>query len=969
MDNEEKSHLVSKILVALLKHQVTRVIGEEMLGILAGELAALGIGQLDAWLSRQLGNQAILDQINKASEKADACFLEECQDPDLQEAIRSLPLRGLPELGEALLTLPDQVSDVHLSNAIRLVMERDWRGLSAEKIDHAANLYLSCIRRALLSVEKYALPFIFLTMEQIIAKVSDLQKVVNGISERLKTAPAPHSIPFYQPPQLPPDNNLPAIGVLPPGSKVPFKSNAIFTGREVDLLALKQALLDENLNEPEVGRAAVLTGMGGIGKTQLAVEFCHRYGRFFHGVLWLRADQDIQAAIVEYSAGLGLEVWSESPSSGFERALIALQQTGPHLVVLDNAEYQHIVQTWLPQLANARVLITSRIGLWPPDLGLYVHSLETLPRQESISLLCKLAPRLRKIEKAQLNLIPEKLGDLPLALDLAGRYLSDRIDLDPAGYLIELDEAGWALKHTSLRDWVEHNPTLHSTNLAASFTLSWTKLSEDETLARQFYLTCAFCPPNTPIPLNVFLTTADVSSKNPSIDTARALRHLYRTGLLVATEHGPSIHPLMREFADLELSEIGKAKFKQGLETNILQTLDDPINKVANALNAGEALLALTNDPEWRISKVRGPVLSSLVGLMTNAGAPISDRRRAALLLTRLEWLKDIASLVAEEMLDYLELAGRYVHQDKDRQYILNEITIPILESETKELTPLQRAQFLVFQAAMRAQLSDLDQAKADYEQACKIANTWKTVGVQASPADLIRARVRLGLGHHLAIQAEEHPLDPNEARLLQDQAVDLFLASLDSAQRYGQDPVLQAYIFGELSWIYASLQIWSEAESQYRQALNILDQANITARSDPEAVAICRAKILGTASLVRWEKGNYFPENSKEAAAEYQDAYQLVREEIKLLNEEVVRETEEGAIAQLNAGDYLRILAEQPEANKTDLIEKACEHWAAARMWANRLGVPDIVQLAIERLSDPGEAIRLVTGVEPAEE
>ena len=89
----------------------------------------------------------------------------------------------------------------------------------------------------------------------------------------------------YTPPPLPDLDTLPGPGPLPPGSRIPFARNALFTGREEPLKALARALLHNNRPFVLVG------GIGGIGKTQLAVEFAYRCGCFFQGVHWINAAQ------------------------------------------------------------------------------------------------------------------------------------------------------------------------------------------------------------------------------------------------------------------------------------------------------------------------------------------------------------------------------------------------------------------------------------------------------------------------------------------------------------------------------------------------------------------------------------------------------------------------------------------------------------------------------------------------------
>src|SRR5262249_9732951 len=74
---------------------------------------------------------------------------------------------------------------------------------------------------------------------------------------------------------------VPDPAPLPPRSRMPLRPNPLFVGRADDLRALAAALKSG-------GTAVITTGIGGVGKTQLAAEFAHRYGQFFvGGVFWL----------------------------------------------------------------------------------------------------------------------------------------------------------------------------------------------------------------------------------------------------------------------------------------------------------------------------------------------------------------------------------------------------------------------------------------------------------------------------------------------------------------------------------------------------------------------------------------------------------------------------------------------------------------------------------------------------------
>jgi len=361
----------------------------------------------------------------------------------------------------------------------------------------------------------------------------------------------------YQPPDPPQFDEIPQRGDLPPGSHVPFSPNRVFTGREEDLLKLARSLFRSDSKGVTITQtAAVATGLGGVGKTQLAIEFCYRYGRFFHGVHWIQADHEITAEIAACGSEMDLSPWPDELEKQTNLTLQAWKESGPRLVIFDNVEDPASVQDWLPRLPKSRLLLTSRSSEWPPGLDIEHHPLGVLPRSESLELLRALAERLKDIPDRELDLVADRLGDLPLALDLAGNYLRSRPTLTPKEYLTELDEAGRSLlEHPAFSDWIKHNPTKHSTSLVYTFALSWSQLTESATdeLAGRIFRACGYCAPNTPIPWELLAKTvgAEDTSQRQNLDLA--LNRLHRLGLITAAEGGSSImHPLLAVFARIQ---------------------------------------------------------------------------------------------------------------------------------------------------------------------------------------------------------------------------------------------------------------------------------------------------------------------------------------------------------------------------------------------------------------------------------
>jgi tetratricopeptide (TPR) repeat protein len=336
-----------------------------------------------------------------------------------------------------------------------------------------------------------------------------------------------------------------ASGGLPSGSYLPFPRNALFTGREADLQSLADNLLESTPANTVISQA--VSGMGGIGKTQLAVEFAWRYGGRFRGVHWLdlRDPQALDAAIALCGAHMGYHHVDQRDQVA--ATLQAWLADGPRLLILDNFEDVTLTHDVLVRFQHAalRVLITSRRRDFPKSAGLLVQALGVFTEAESLQFLEKTLeqPETPAASKA----LAERLGCLALALDLAAGYLNIT-KLGVAGYLKELTGV---LEHESmlaqaLTDMDVTSPTKHDQSLLATFQLSWREL-KDET-QQKVMLVAGYCAPNTPIPLEIFRRALELEEKALS----RAIYRLHALGLFSVDAAGlPAIHPLLAEYARL----------------------------------------------------------------------------------------------------------------------------------------------------------------------------------------------------------------------------------------------------------------------------------------------------------------------------------------------------------------------------------------------------------------------------------
>ncbi len=333
-----------------------------------------------------------------------------------------------------------------------------------------------------------------------------------------------------------PLGRLPPVSPLPLASRLPFSPNPLFVGREDDLRTLARIL--QAGATAAVGQVAAATGLGGIGKTQLAVEFAHRYGRFFAGgVFWLScANPDAVAAeVVVCGLAMGLPAFEtlDFPDQ-VRRVQQAWQESIPRLLIFDNCEEEAVLAQWRPATGGCRVLVTSRRAAWSAGLGVRLLALPVLPRADSVALLRRFRVDLAEGDPV-LDEIAEELGDLPLALHLAGSFLArDRFDVTPTGYLEQLRRPD-LLAHRSLvaGDW---SPTQHETHVARTFALSYDRLDPEDPvdgLALALLARLACFAPGEPVARELLLLTvnAEPPKRNPTLK--ERLQRLVRPRLAV----------------------------------------------------------------------------------------------------------------------------------------------------------------------------------------------------------------------------------------------------------------------------------------------------------------------------------------------------------------------------------------------------------------------------------------------------
>ncbi|MBP5973938.1 tetratricopeptide repeat protein, partial [Brasilonema sp. CT11] len=625
---------------------------------------------------------------------------------------------------------------------------------------------------------------------------------------------------------------------LTPPNNVVFQGCANFVGRQHEL-----CLLQELLQKPGAVAISAVSGMGGVGKTELATQYARQHEADYPGgICWLNARQSNLAAEIIQFAQLDMKL--EVPQQDFRGKQLSLTEQvhwcwqnwqppeGLALVVLDDITDLGSCREFLPTAHRFRVLMTTRLRNL--DSNIEEISLDVLSPEEALQLLTKLVGerRVQKEEETAKQLC-EWLGYLPLGLELVGRYLAKK---PPHWTLAKMLER---LKQQRLQDEAinRHKQQLQKTLSTAqlgvldAFELSWLEL--DPMTQGVGELLSLFAPD---IFACVWVESATEMLNWDATEVETALEQLYSRHLIQWVEDKSGdrddcykIHPLIREFLKLKQAAseqtVIASEAKQSQPALFRSACVSPL-KHAFAETFTTIAQEIPHSPTQEIIKSVKDAIPHLAEVAQNLTDAVSDENLIwvfvrlgwfyegqGLYALAQPWLEQCVSVVQSRLGDehphvaisYNNLAGLYRSQGR------------YTEAEPLYINALQLKQYLLGEEHPDVALSYNNLAGLYYSQGRY---------TEAEPL-LIKA-----LELHRRLLGEEHPyvaLSYNNLAGLYEslgrytEAEPLLIKALQLRQRLlGEEHPDVASSYNNLAELYESLGRYTEAEPLYIKALQL---------------------------------------------------------------------------------------------------------------------------------------------------
>jgi tetratricopeptide (TPR) repeat protein len=298
---------------------------------------------------------------------------------------------------------------------------------------------------------------------------------------------------------------------LPAIWNIPYPRNSFFLGREDVLTRLHSQLQTgqvTGLSQPP----QAISGLGGIGKTQIAVEYSYRYHPEYQAVLWARSDtrETLVSDYVTIAQLLHLPQRDAQDQSVIIDAVLQWLKThGQWLLILDNADDLALIGKFLPQAFGGHIILTTRaqaMGRLAQRIEVDTMELDVgallLLRRAGLVAPDALLEEALPFDVATAKEVTEELGGLPLALDQAGAYIEET-----SCSLLDYRSL-YRARRAEMLNVRGGQVADHPASVATTWSLSFQQVEQGNPAAAELLRFCAFLHPDA-IPEEIITAGAE----------------------------------------------------------------------------------------------------------------------------------------------------------------------------------------------------------------------------------------------------------------------------------------------------------------------------------------------------------------------------------------------------------------------------------------------------------------------------
>ncbi|MEL7335165.1 MAG: DUF4062 domain-containing protein, partial [Planctomycetota bacterium] len=356
--------------------------------------------------------------------------------------------------------------------------------------------------------------------------------------------------------------NLPLVGSL-------------FKGREEFLEQLQKVLEERPSHVAAVTGKQAIHGLGGIGKTRVAVEYAKRHAHRYTALLFLGADspESLERNLAQLCGAMVLNLPEQHATEQATQVAAAIRWLRQHagwFLILDNVDNQdaaEAVERLIDHLETGHIVITSRLSDWH-------HAVESLCLDVISSdasralLLERTAGRRRKTDTDHqaAEALAQDLGYLPLALEQAGAFIARHRTLSIAQY-----HERWRAQESRVLTWHDQRSMKYPHSVATTWQTTFDELCPS---ARNLLnVLCWLSPDPIPVSMMQYAGNFDVGEEEQStnaadsdastartIDVEAALADLSEYSLATWSDDGNTfieIHRLVEEITRFRIPKEG----------------------------------------------------------------------------------------------------------------------------------------------------------------------------------------------------------------------------------------------------------------------------------------------------------------------------------------------------------------------------------------------------------------------------